>query len=185
VLSGAASAADSPAAGPQVREIQVAPDSFIRGGAVPSWVQRQEVPPTQRNDPVVLRLRDVQVRIGESVSTFADRAIQVNDSAALGQIGAFTLEYIPQYQRMNLISMRLLRGDGVLDRTASADVRFLERETGFERRVYSGTVTVALVIPDVRVGDTLSIAYLLDRGQQPCVRRPLLRRIRVGRTRAD
>ena len=47
--------------------------------------------------------------------------------------------------------------DAVLDLTAKVDVRFLERETGFERGVYSGTITVALVIPDVRVGDTLDV----------------------------
>jgi len=166
VSAAATSAADSPATGPPMREVQVTSDSFVRGAPLPSWVQRQAVPPTQRKDPVVLRLRDVQVRIGESVGTFAERATQVNDSAALGRIGQYALEYIPQYQRMNLHSVRLLRGDAVLDRTASVDVRFLERETGFERGVYSGTVTVALVIPDVRVDDTLSIAYLIE-GSNP------------------
>lgn len=161
IPAAAATAADSP-----MREVQVAPDSFVRGAPLPSWVQRQAVPSTQRKNPLVLRLRDTQVRIGESVSTFADRAIQVNDRTALGEIGQLTLEYMPQYQRMNLHSVRLLRGDTVLDRTASVDVRFLERETGFERGVYSGTVSVALVIPDVRVGDTLSIAYLIE-GSNP------------------
>lgn len=98
-----------------MREVKVAADSFVRGAPLPSWVQRQAVPPTQRKDPVVLRLRDAQVRIGEAVTTFVDRAIQVNESAALGQIGQLSLEYIPQYQRLHLHSVRLLRGDTVLD----------------------------------------------------------------------
>lgn len=159
-------AADAPAGGPPMRELQAAPDTFVRGAPLPPWAQRQAVPPTQRKNPVVMRLRDTQVRIGgpgsEAVTQVVDQAIQVNDSAALGQIGQYTLEYIPQYQRLNLHSVRLLRGDAVLDRTASVDVRFLERETGFERGVYSGAVTVAIVIPDVRVGDTLSIAFVTE-----------------------
>jgi len=166
VSAASARAADAPAAGPPMREVQVTPDSFVRGAPLPAWVQRQAVPPTQRKDAVVLRLRDTQVRIGETVSIFVDRATLVNESAALGEIGQHTLEYMPQYQRMNLHSVRLLRGDAVLDRTASVDVRFLERETGFERGVYSGAISVALVIPDVRVGDTLSIAYLTE-GSNP------------------
>jgi transglutaminase-like putative cysteine protease/lipoprotein NlpI len=160
----AASAADAPGAGPPMREAKVEADSFVRGAPLPPWVQRQAVPPTHRKEPVVLRLRDTQVRIDETVTVFVDRAIQVNESTALGEIGQITLDYIPQHQRLRLHSVQLLRGDTVLDRTASADVRFLERETGFERGVYSGTVTVALVIPDVRVGDTLRIAHSWEGG---------------------
>ena len=149
-----------------MREVQVAADSFVRGAPLPPWVQRQAPPPTLRKDPIVLRLRDTQVHVGESVITFADMATQINDSASLAQIGPVALSYNPQYQRMNLHSVRLLRGSTVLDRTAHVDVRFLDRETGFERGEYSGTITVALVIPDVRVGDTLSIAFSVE-GQNP------------------
>lgn len=167
LLCAATAGAAAPAGGaPPMREIQEVGGSFVRGAALPAWVERQAPPPTQRKDPVVLRLRDTQVRVGESVETFVDRAIQVNDSAALGEIGQHTLEYVPQYQRINLHSVRLLRGDAVIDLTTKVDVRFLERETGFERGVYSGSITVALVIPDVRVGDTLSVAYLLE-GSNP------------------
>lgn len=155
----AASAAEAPVAGPPMREVPVGADAFVRGAPVPAWVQRQALPPTQRKEPVVMRLRDAQVRIDDIVTTFIERAILVNNSSALAEIGQVSLEFNPQYQRLRLHSLRLLRGEAVLDRTANADVRFLERETGFERGVYSGTVTVALVIPDVRVGDTLSIAY--------------------------
>ena len=161
-----AQAADAPDAAPPLREARVPADSFVRGAPLPPWVQRQAVPPTQRRDPVVLRLRDTQARVDANVTHFVDRAIQVNTSAALGQIGQISLEYIPQYQRLLLHSVSLLRGDQVLDRTASADVRFLERETGFERGVYSGEVTVAMVVPDVRVGDTLSIAHSIE-GRNP------------------
>ncbi|MCW5667588.1 MAG: DUF3857 domain-containing protein [Piscinibacter sp.] len=167
LLGAAGAGAAEPGGGaPPMREIREVAGSFVRGAALPAWVERQAPPPTQRKDPVVLRLRDTQVRVGDSVETFVERAIQVNDSAALGEIGQHSLEYVPQYQRMNLHSVRLLRGDAVLDLTAKVDVRFLERETGFERGVYSGTITVALVIPDVRVGDTLDVAYLLE-GSNP------------------
>jgi transglutaminase-like putative cysteine protease/lipoprotein NlpI len=149
-------------AGAQLREARVPADSFVRGAPLPTWVQRQAVPPSQRKDPVVMRLRDTQARIDANITHFVDRAIQVNVSSALGEIGQISLTYIPQYQRLLLHSVRLLRGDEVLDRTASTDVRFLERETGFERGVYSGVVTVAMVIPDVRVGDTLSIAHSIE-----------------------
>jgi transglutaminase-like putative cysteine protease/lipoprotein NlpI len=157
-----ASAAEVPSAGPAMREVPVAADAFLRGTPVPAWVQRQPLPPTQRKEPVVMRLRDTQVRIDETVTTFVEWSAQANSSTALGEIGQVAVEFNPQYQRLRLHSLQLLRGGTVLDRTLSADVRFLERETGFERGVYSGVVTVALLIPDVRVGDTLSLVYSVE-----------------------
>ncbi len=158
VLSVAASAADSAATGPPAREVSVSPDSFVRGAPVPAWVQRVAVLPSRRNDPVVFRLFDEQIRVSDGSTQFSEIAIQVNESSALGAIGQFQFSYVPQYQKLQLHQIHILRGTQTLDRTATADLRFLERETGLERGIYSGEVTVAIVLQDVRVGDTLHLA---------------------------
>ena len=142
-----------------LREIQLGSESFTRGDPVPAWVRRVAVPATTLRAPVVLRLADTQFRVAAVPEVFVERALQVNDSAALARIGQFPIHFVPQYQKVRLHAVRVLRGEQVLERTASTQIRFLQREAGLENGIYSGTVTASLLIEDVRVGDTLSIAY--------------------------
>jgi hypothetical protein len=73
---------------------------------------------------------------------------------------------VPQYHKLKVHAVRVLRAGETLDRTASSSVRFLQRETGLEQGVYSGEVTASILVSDLRVGDTLEYAYSLY-GQNP------------------
>jgi len=73
------------------------------------------------------------------------RAVQANTASSLGHIGQYPLYFVPAYQRLRLHSVRLLRDGELLERTKSAGIRFLQRETGLESAVYSGVVTAMLV----------------------------------------
>ncbi|MBI5899333.1 MAG: DUF3857 domain-containing protein [Rhodocyclales bacterium] len=159
---GLAQAVDVPA----TRVTTTAPDSFSRGDPIPPWVHPVAIPPTSRRNPVVTRLADTQFRAGTPNSLYSNRAIQVNDAAALARIGQYQLHYVPQYQKLRLHRVHLLRDGAVLDRTASCNVSFLQREMNLEQGVYSGGITVALLIDDVRAGDTLHISYSIE-GSNP------------------
>lgn len=153
---GGSSAADAQAA-------------FTRGEPLPGWaLPFASVPPTTRRDPVVLRVAETQIHLGDDgdVAYLVQRALQVNDAAALSQIGQYPLYFVPQYQRIRLHAVRLLREGRTLDRTADVTVRLLDREQALERGIYSGMVTAMLVLDDVRVGDTLHLVYTLQ-GQNP------------------
>ncbi len=165
-LLAQAQAAQAPAAAEAQHEVQLGSDTFSRGEPVPSWVQRLPLPATQRRNPVVTRLADTQFRVSDAHEVFIERAVQVNDSSALARIGQYPIQFVPQYQKLRLHTLQILRGSEVLDRTASANIRFLQREVGLESGMYSGAVTASLLIDDVRVGDTLRIAYSMD-GSNP------------------
>lgn len=145
-----------------VREIQVAAEAFSRGDALPAWVERTDIPTTSRTDPAVLRLWDSQFRAGSAPAFYVNRAIQVNDGSVLAAVGQLTLEFVPQYQKLHLHSVRILRGGQVLDQTQRGQVRFLQRELGLENGIYSGTVVAVLLVSDLRVGDTLQYSYSVD-----------------------
>src|SRR6185295_17749112 len=89
------------------------------------------------------------------------RAMTVNDTASLTSAGQLPIKFVPQYQKLQLHAIRVLRGDAILDRTASSSIRFQQRDTGVEQGVYSDEVTVSVLINDLRVGDTLEYAYSL------------------------
>ena len=147
-------------------EINMSSDRFVRGAALPSWVRPLAPLPTKRLSPVVIRLHDTQFKMAPTPTVYVNKVIQANDASVLGAIGQIQLQIVPQYQKLSLHSVRLLRGDRVIDRTREVSVRFLQREGRLEQGVYGGTVTVAILLDDVRVGDSLEIQYSVE-GQNP------------------
>jgi lipoprotein NlpI len=155
------------AADPAIKEVQVAAEAFTRGTPMPDWAMPLvPPPPTQRTNPVVIRLAESQLLADGAQSVLVHRATQVNDKTSLGVIGQYPLHFVPQYQKLNLHQVQILRGAEAIDHTATVSVRFLERETGLESGIYSGTVTAMLLLEDVRVGDTLRIVYSVE-GHNP------------------
>jgi TPR repeat protein/transglutaminase-like putative cysteine protease len=141
--------------------------TFTRGTPLPKWAQPlAEIPATERTDPVVTRLSDVQAKAGANPAVLVNHALQVNDPAALSEIGQYALSYFPSYQKVQLHRVAIIRAGQVMDRTAAVNVRLLEREQGVEAGVYGGEKSVQLLLDDVRAGDTLWITYSID-GQNP------------------
>jgi len=164
-VAGAAQSAPAESAAaasgqPALREARVAEGALTRAVPLPAWAQPlADIPATTRTAPVVVRLAETQFHAGDKPGFLVQRAIQVNSSSGLGQVGQYPLHFVPQYQQVQLHGLRILRGNEVLDRMQQVNVRFLERETGLESGIYSGTVTAMLLIEDVRVGDTLHLTY--------------------------
>jgi len=157
----------APAAGQaSPREVHVGPEAFARGVPVPDWVEPVSVPAAGRKSAVVMRLADTQFRAAEKPAFFAHRAIQANEASALKKIGEFAIGFVPDYQRLSLHSIVVLRGEEKLDRTQSANIRFLQPASELANSVYTSSVTAAVVIDDVRVGDTLEYSYTIE-GENP------------------
>jgi len=140
---------------------------FTRGAPLPKWsLPLAEIPSTQSTEHVVVRLSETLAWVGATPAVTYNRAIQVNDSAELGVIGQFSISYFAQYQKLALHRVVLLRGEQRLDRTASVNIRPLQRETGIESGMLGGATSVQLLLDDVRAGDTLWITYTIE-GENP------------------
>lgn len=140
---------------------------FSRGAVLPKWAAPlADIPRTERTDPVVVRLNETQAIVGPAPATLYNRALQVNDSSELGAIGQFELSYFAQYQKLTLHRVMILRGDQRLDRTASVNIRPLQRETNIESGMLGGATNLQLLLDDVRIGDTLWITYTVE-GENP------------------
>jgi transglutaminase-like putative cysteine protease len=141
--------------------------NFVRGAPLPKWAMPVgDIPATTRDDPVVIRLIDTQAWVGASPAVLYNRAIQVNERGALATIGQFGIAYFPSYQKLLLHRVAILRDGKVLDRTANANLRPLQRETSLENSTYEGATSMQLLLDDVRVGDTLWMTYTVE-GDNP------------------
>jgi lipoprotein NlpI/transglutaminase-like putative cysteine protease len=143
---------------PALQEAKVPQDAFSKT-PTPAWVVPAEIPASVEKGPVLLRLADTQFLVDASSTVFVRRAIQVNDNSALSEIGQLAIPFVPDYQKLQLHQLRILRGNQTLERRDNVNIRFLQRETRFESGIYSGVVMAALLIDDVRVGDTLDYEY--------------------------
>ena len=161
-----AQSAESAAVAGSFKEVQIAGDAFVIDPRVPAWVKPVTVPETSKTNPVVFRLADTQLMVGAQPAAYVRRDIKINDEAALTEVGQIPVNFVPQYQKMRLHAVRILRGQEVLDRTQSSNVRFLQRERNLEQGVYSGEITASILVNDVRVGDTLEYLYTLE-GENP------------------
>ena len=146
-----------------LKEISVAASAFVRGAPIPAWADLLPLPPSAATRrALAIRLDDTQLLVADKPVVLVNVAQQANDPGVLGQLGQISMFFIPQYQRLVLHKVEILRGDQVIDHTMTAQVRFLQREAGLEQGIYSGVITASLLLPDVRVGDTLHLQYSVE-----------------------
>lgn len=151
----------------RLKEVQLGKTAFTVGDPVSFWVDQLPIPETTSTQPIVVRLADTQHFLGKS---FPDlhlrRATLVNDPASLTAAGRISIPFAPEYERVQLHWIRIHRGQEQFDRTTTSNIRYLQREQDLERGMYSGRVTASILIDDVRVGDTVDIAYTVA-GRNP------------------
>lgn len=139
--------------------------SFARAVPLPHWAGKVAAPPVPaalRARPSVLRLWEQQFHVGPpgSESTrLTRRVVQVQHSSALGEIGQVAIEFNPPFERVQLHRLEIERDGRTIDHVVGAPLRLMQREARLEQGLYSGMVTAVLVLPAVRVGDTLHLAY--------------------------
>ncbi|MBX3586716.1 MAG: DUF3857 domain-containing protein [Ramlibacter sp.] len=149
-----------------LKEVGLTTSQFERAAPLPAWVEPQtQLPATQDKGPAVLLLADTQ--FNAAVPAFhVHRAWLANAADVLNELGRYSIEFDPAYQRLKLHTLRLVRAGTVIDKLATARISFLQRELGLERGVYSGQISASLLIDDVRVGDVFEVAYTIE-GQNP------------------
>ncbi|MBC3918939.1 DUF3857 domain-containing transglutaminase family protein [Undibacterium sp. CY18W] len=143
--------------------------NLTRGEAVPAWVEQDQgsqIADANTAAPLVVRLSDVQMYVDKPSTTYVHRMTQVNEASMLAQVGRIEIPFHPEYQRVGLHSLRVLRGASVFDKTTTADIRYLQMESDLDSGIFTGSVTASIVIDDIRVGDIVDIAYSTT-GQNP------------------
>lgn len=151
----------------EYREAKLAEGQFLRV-APPAWVTAIPVPAVLPSaEASTILLADTQFHwTDKTAAVFVHRATHANAASALQSLGQIEIDFNPEYQRIKLHALRILRGDTLIDKLSDAKVRFLERELGLENSIYTGTVTALILLEDIRVGDTLEIAYSTE-GRNP------------------
>jgi transglutaminase-like putative cysteine protease len=132
----------------------------------PAWVAPRAFDVTSPVDDeraargVYVILRDLRVHLGpgtvERYSRYVEKATSPAGVEALAEV---LVDFEPDQQTLTLHAARIQRGGATLDALRDASIRLVQQETDLVRRVYQGTVTAYVVLPDVRPGDVLDVSY--------------------------
>lgn len=135
-------------------------NSFARNPDLPAWANlAASIPEADTSSAVVLRLAETRFRVAEQPQVLLRRVLQVNDASGLAGVGQNQIMFQPDYQQLVLHAARILRGGQVIDKLATINVRFVQRESNDELAVFTGWVAAVIVVDDLRVGDSVELTY--------------------------
>ncbi len=86
---------------------------------------------------------------------------EVVNLSALDYLANVTLPFNPYYDDLTIHYIRILRGTEVIEVDVEKRYFVMRRERSFERLVLDGRWTMAINLPDVRVGDIIDMALTL------------------------
>jgi transglutaminase-like putative cysteine protease len=137
-------------------------DGRVCVAPVPAWVAHDpyELDPgiddAFVNAGRCLLLLDSQVDISGGVPAWHMRiAHRIITQAGAESASSFSAQFDPEFQRVEVHHLRVIRGEIQLDHLCERDVDLLRREQNLERRQLNGQLTVTQIIPDVRPNDVV------------------------------
>jgi len=133
----------------------------------PVWVIEYDVGPVddipidEVSNGVFYQMVDDQIQISKSgIRTSYARYIEtIVNQAGLDSSSQINLNFDPSYQKVALHSLFILRNGQYLDRLQTAKKTLLNRESELNKQIYSGSLTLNILISDLQVGDTLDYSY--------------------------
>lgn len=151
-------------------------------GPPPSWVKFHQpnlTAPSLATEGWEYVLSDRQESVGPSgIERYWHVAYRVLDEGAVKENSQLEISFDSTYQDLILHSVRVLRGSRAIDQLKPARMHVAQRETELEYQIFDGTLSVVVLLEDVRRGDVIDYSFT-RRGSNPVFRGHFMTRFRV------
>jgi transglutaminase-like putative cysteine protease len=148
----------------------------------PSWITKINIPENNSyiDQSVQYLLIDGQLNLTqERHEHFIHNAQRVVSEGGLEQSSKFSFSFQPDYQSISLHEIVIYREGLSIDVMSSANIQLIRRETEISSNIYNGYVDLVIVVPDVRVGDTIEYSATI-KGNNPVFGRKNFAKFPVG-----
>lgn len=133
----------------------------------PQWVLKKQVeipthiPIKDINNGIYYIDVDNQIKVDKDEKTafYSRYAELIVNQEGLEEVSQINLRYDPTYQSILLHSLIIYRNGQQIDKTKTAKIKLLQRESGLEEQLYDGQLTLNILIDDLRVGDVIEHSY--------------------------
>lgn len=131
---------------------------------VPEWVQEVALPepdPARADAPVQILLLTMQTHLGDGGDVaYVEYAGTPQRPEALQATGTISIPWQPESAELRIHKLQVIRGGEVRDVLASGEqFTLLRRESNLESAMLDGVVTATMHLDDLRVGDTIRVAF--------------------------
>lgn len=108
-------------------------------------------------------LSDHQIRWQGEIKQSWNRVVaEVTDRAGLEELATIQIDFDPANESVSLTRLIIHRGDQQIDLKATVSPQVYRRESRLDEGIIDGTLTAVVQVPDLRVGDVLEQATLLE-----------------------
>jgi transglutaminase-like putative cysteine protease len=135
-------------------------------GPTPPWVKQiplvvtDPLPPSEVSEGYEVLLVDKQDRVfSADVETFSHVAYRLIDEGAVQDRSQIEIVFDPSYQDLILHAATVTRNGRSIDQLKPDRIRVMQRETRLEFQTYDGSLSVVLLLEDVRRGDLVEYSY--------------------------
>lgn len=139
----------------------------LQFGPPPKWVKAIPVPAagTDTQAAVKILLVDQQIELTpRTVTHYLESAVHIQTPQGLSTMGTITIAWNPDTDVITVHRIHILRGRKVIDVLGSGQTfTIARRETNLDYATLDDTLTAILQPADLQVGDTLDIAYTIER----------------------
>lgn len=136
-------------------------------GPPPRWVRPTAIPApgADTSTAVKILLLDNQVELSPgTVSHYIESAVRIQTPQGLSMMGTVKVSWNPDTDLVVIHKIHILRGEKVIDVLGSGQTfTIARREVNLDYASIDGTLTAILEPTDLEVGDTLDVAYTLER----------------------
>ncbi|WP_020415039.1 DUF3857 domain-containing transglutaminase family protein [Microbulbifer variabilis] len=134
---------------------------------VPEWVTNVVIPEVSKTpngkiqNGVHYLLLDTQVKVGEEKAPdyFFRMAENIINQEGVDESSQISINYDPVYQKVVLHSINVIRNGEVLNKINTARMDYIQREEEMSELIYSGQITLNILLDDIRVGDVVEYSY--------------------------
>ncbi len=139
----------------------------IHIGSAPHWVQYRtlsqidKVPVDDISDGIFYRLVDNQIKISPSGkrTSYSRYAQKIVNQKGIEESSQINISFDPSYQKLVFNTLYIIRNGERIDRLTSAKISLFNSEDELEKQIYNGSLTLNILIDDIREGDTLDYSY--------------------------
>src|SRR5258705_167924 len=132
-------------------------------GSPPGWVKLHTpnlAAPAVRTEGWEYVLFDRQESVGPTgIERYSRIAYRVIDQAAVSDNAQVEIEFDPSYQRLTLHNVTVWRGSRGFNQLTSSRIHVARREPDLEDQIFDGSLTVVVLLEDVRPGDIIEYSY--------------------------
>lgn len=146
------------------------PAQAFRVGPPAAWVEPLPVPTDSgpslsggEETSISVLLLEEQVRVsGNSLAQYRHSAQKVLSSDGIDKVSDIQIRFDPTYEQLTVHGIWRLRDGRREDVFKPAEARVIQQEAELQQRLYNGTLSVVPFLHDVRVGDTVEVAYTVE-----------------------